>query len=293
MTERFMELGPAVERWIPPGSFVAVGGMHMTAAPMSLVRELVRREVHIHRLLTSPSASLQADLLIGAGLVSEIVSPYVGFEHLGLAPCFRRAVEGGELRVLECDEGSITHALHAGAGGLPFIPCPPGVDLTDIPAMNPELYARAMDPFTGEEGWAVRALRPDVMLLACHEADEDGNVTLDRFPFTDRVMALASKRLLVQVERVVQTAQIAVRSPGMSIPGFLVSAVVVTPGGCHPTASPGGYEADEGWLREYLQVARDPEAFGEYLARTVVDVPEAAYLELVASRRAAADGATR
>lgn len=286
-----MDLDRAIERWVPSGSFVAVGGMHMTAAPMSLVRELVRRRVVVRRLLTSPSASLQADLLIGAGLVPEIVSPYVGFEHLGLAPCFRRAVEQGDLRVMECDEGSITHALHAGAGGLPFVPCPPGVELTDIPSASPELYARVRDPFTGEEGWAVRALRPDVMLLACREADPEGNVALDRFPFTDRVMALASRRLLVQVERVVPTSEMAARAPATTIPAFLVSGVVVAPGGCHPTASPGEYGADEDRIREYLRAARDPGGFAEDLARTVLDVPEPAYLEAVARRLAGRGGA--
>lgn len=290
MTDPFYSPSEAVERFIPPGSVVAVGGMHMTAAPMSLVREVVRGRVPIARLVTSPSASLQADLLVGAGLVSEIVSPYVGFEHLGLAPCFRRAVEQGRLRVLECDEGSVTHAVYAGAGGLPFVPCPPGLDLTDIPGVNPELYARVRNPFTGEEGWAVRAIRPDVMLLACREADGSGTVAFDRFLFTDRLMALASKRVVVQVERVVGSNEMAARMSGNTLPGFLVSAVVVAPGGCHPTASPGEYTADEEEIRAYLVAARDPEGFDEYLTRTVQQVPESAYLETAAARLGKATG---
>jgi len=290
VTSRVSALAAAVARWVAPGSVVAVGGMHMTAAPMALVREVVRQQVRIGRLVTSPSASLQADLLVGAGLVSEIVSPYVGFEHLGLAPCFRRGVEEGRLRVLECDEGGVAHALHAGAGGLPFMPCPPGIDLTDIPAVNPELYAKVRDPFTGQESWAIRAIRPDVMLLACREADQDGNVAFDRFPFTDRIMALASRRLVVQVEREVGPGEMAVPAPGATLPGFLVSAVVVVPGGCHPTAAPGEYPADEAEIRAYLAAARDPEGFRDYVSRTILDLPEAAYLESVGSRRRAVGG---
>lgn len=266
MRDRIATLEEAVGLWVASGSTVAVGGMHMTAAPMALVREVVRQSLQIGRLVTSPSASIQADLLIGAGLVSEILSPYVGFEHLGLAPCFRRAIEEGKLRVLECDEGSLTHALYAGAGGLPYIPCPPGIDLTDIPKVNPDFYVRARDPFTGEEGWAVPALRPDVMLLACREADEAGNVAFDRSPFTDRLMALASKRLVVQVERIVGSREMATRPPGVTLPGFLVSAVVVAPGGCRPTAAPGEYGIDEVGTRAYMDAARSPEGFGEYIA---------------------------
>jgi len=246
----------AVAQLVPAGGVVAVGGMHTTAAPMALVRELVRQEVRIGRLVTSPSTSIQADVLIGAGLVDELVAPYVGFEDLGLAPCFRRAVEQGTIRLLESDEGGLTHALYAAAGGLPFVPLPPGIEKSDVPRACPELYREVTDPFSGETRWAIRALRPDVALIACAEADEEGNVAFGRVPFTDRLMALASRRVVVQVERLVSSEAMAAREPGTTLPAFLVSAVVVAPGGCAPTASPGFYPRDEAALREYLEAAR-------------------------------------
>jgi len=246
----------AVAQLVPAGGVVAVGGMHTTAAPMALVRELVRQEVRIGRLVTSPSTSIQADVLIGAGLVDELVAPYVGFEDLGLAPCFRRAVEQGTIRLLESDEGGLTHALYAGAGGIPFVPLPPGIEKSDVPRSCPELYREVDDPFSGETRWAIRALRPDVALIACAEADEEGNVAFGRVPFTDRVMALASRRVVVQVERLVSSEAMAAREPGTTLPAFLVSAVVMAPGGCAPTASPGFYPRDEAALREYLEAAR-------------------------------------
>lgn len=258
--------GEAVARLVPPGSVVAVGGMHTSAAPMSLVRELVRQGVRVGRLVTSPSASLQADLLIGAGLVDELVAPYVGFEDLGLAPCFRRAVEQATIHLLESDEGGLTHALYAGAGGLSFIPLPPGIERSDVPRACPELYRETEDPFTGEPRWAIRAIRPDVALIACAEADEEGNVAFGRVPFTDRLMGLAARRLVVQVERLVASAEIASREPGTTLPAFLVSAVVLAPGGCHPTASPGFYGRDEEALKVYLEAARTPAGTEEYVA---------------------------
>lgn len=266
MVARFLEAGEAVAEFVPSGGTIAVGGMHMTAAPMTLVTEMVRAGVRAGTLVTSPSASLQAELPIAAGLVDEIMSPYVGFEDLGLAPRFRKAVESGELRVAEIDEGSLTHALYAGAGGIPFLACPPGVDLTDIPRVSPGLFRRVTDPFTGDEGWAVAGLRPDVTLLAAAEADEEGNVALARFPFTDRLMALAAHHLVVQVERIVDTTALAERAPGDTIPGFLVSAVVVAPGGCLPTSYPGFYDRDEAAIRAYLKAARAPETLDAWLA---------------------------
>jgi glutaconate CoA-transferase, subunit A len=252
---------------IAPGSTVAVGGMHMTAAPMTLVRELIRQQIPVGRLVTSPSTSLQADLLIGAGLVEELLSPYVGFEHLGLAPCFRRAAEGGTLRVLECDEGTIAHALYAGAGGLPFIPCAPGVERSDIPAANRSFYRWVQDPFDGSNRLCAPALRPDVALLHGAEADEAGNVLLAGFPFTDRLMALAAHRLVVQVERRVPALD--PQPAGTVLPGFLVEAAVEAPGGCHPTAAPGHYDADEEAITAYLREARTPEGFAAYVEREV------------------------
>lgn len=265
MATRLLSPEEAVAELVPEHGVVGVGGMHATAAPMALVRELVRRRVPVGRLVTSPSASLQADLPIGAGLVDELVSPYVGFEDLGLAPCFRRAAEEGSLRIVECDEGGLTHALYAGAGGIPFVPLPPGIERTDIPAASPGLYKETKDPFTGETCWAIQAIRPDVALIACLEADERGNVAFGRVPFTDRLLALAARRVVVQVERIVSSAQIAAHAPGTTLPAFLVAAVVVAPGGCAPTSFPGEYGRDEAELTAYLAAARTPEGFEEYL----------------------------
>lgn len=262
---RFMEPAEAIEALVSPGLALGVGGMHQTSAPMALVGEVVRRRIPIGRLITSPSASLQAELPIAAGLVSEVLSPYIGFEDFGLAPAFRRAVEEGRLSVLECDEGSMTHALYAGAGGLGFIPAPPGVELTDIPAVNPGLYKTTTDPFSGEERLVVPGIRPDVTFIACAEADEEGNVAFGRFPFTDRLLALAAKTLIVQVERVVPAEALAARAPGETIPAFLTSAVVVAPGGCLPTGAPGFYDRDVEAIRGYLQAAKKAETLAAYL----------------------------
>jgi len=279
---RFLDPAEAVSDLVPTAATVAVGGMHMSAAPMALVRELVRQEVRVGRLLTSPSASLQADLLIAARLVDEIMSPYVGFEHLGLAPSFRAAVEGGDLRVAECDEGSLTHALYAGAGGIPFLACPPGVELTDLPSVNEDFYRTAVDPFTGDERLVVPGIRPDVALVACAVADEDGNVAFDRFPFTDRLMALAAHTLIVQVERIVPAGSLADRPAGTTLPSFVVSAVVEVAGGCHPTGSPGSYPRDEQAIVAYLRAARNPAALAEWLDRAVRSFDEARGASVVA-----------
>src|SRR5438270_13898750 len=103
---KVVSLAQAVEELIPAQvASLVVGGMHLHNMPMSLVRELVRGRAgrQIDRLIAGPAQGMAADLLIGAGLVCEALVSYIGFEHLGLAPAFRRAVESGALAVQDVD----------------------------------------------------------------------------------------------------------------------------------------------------------------------------------------------
>ena len=141
----------AIERLVPDGTeLLAIGGMHMHNNPMALIRELVRQGRGARRLLTSPSGSIGADLLLGSGLFAEVATSYIGLEHLGLGPCYRRAAERGAVRVYELCEAAIVHGLYAGAGGLPFVALPPGLELSDVSSANPDHFRTLTDPFTGQ-----------------------------------------------------------------------------------------------------------------------------------------------
>lgn len=282
---KLLSVTKAVELYIPDGvGLLAVGGMHLHNNPMSLVREVIRQHRGIRRLLTSPCGALNADLLVGAGLVQEIATSYVGFEHLGLAPCFRRTAEAGAIRILECDEAYITHGLYAGAGGLPFIPMPAGLEISDVPKVNHESYAMTTDPFTGGQVLVGAPLRPDVALIHASMADERGNAVLGGAHFVDRLMVQAAKTVLLQVERVVSTEEIATHPVGTTIPGFLVHGVVEAPGGCHPTASHGHYNVDEEHIKLYLSMAGNVEGVREYLQQYVTGPTEDEYLEKASPR---------
>jgi glutaconate CoA-transferase subunit A len=285
---KVLSLHDAVERHVLDGvGLLAVGGMHLHNNPMALVREVVRQGQRIRRLLTSPCGAFNAELLIAAGLVEEIATSYVGFEHLGLAPAFRRSAEDGSLRVLECDEAYITHGLNAGAGGLPFAPLPAGLEVSDVWKANPESFRLVEDPFTGTRVLAGAPLRPDVALVHAAEADTAGNAVLAGAHFVDRVMAMAARTVVLQVERVVPTEVISRHPVGTTIPGFLVHAVVEVPGGCHPTASHGHYRVDEDHLRRYLALAGGAEGPRAYVEQYVRGSGEADYLQ---AQRAPASG---
>ncbi|UCH89495.1 MAG: CoA transferase subunit A [Thermoplasmata archaeon] len=276
----------AVEKYVKDGCFLAVGGMHMHNNPMALVHETIRKKRKIKQLIASPSANMNAELFFAANLVEEIYLSYVGFEHLGLAPMFRKSAQEGKIKVHECDEGFIIYSLRAGAGGLPFIPYPKGMEYSDIPKVNPQDFKETTDPFTGEKVICAPPLNPDVALIHCQKSDEFGNAIFEGSKFTDEIMAHASKYVIVQVEEVVPHSYIEKHPGEVDLPAFIVDAVVHVPFGCHPTASHMYYTFDEMHLKEYLKANKDKKV-EEYLAKYIYDISShEQYLEAVGGQAA-------
>lgn len=81
---------------VADGDEVAIGG-NMAMAPMAFVRALVRGGAGRLRLVATPTAGINFDLLIGAGAVASAEFAQVAFGEHGLAPNFRRWVETGRL----------------------------------------------------------------------------------------------------------------------------------------------------------------------------------------------------
>jgi glutaconate CoA-transferase subunit A len=278
---KLMSCSEAVERFVNDGCFLAVGGMHMHNNPMALVRETIRQKKKIGRFIASPSANMNAELPIAAGIIDEIYLSYVGFEHLGLAPNFRKKAQAGEIKVRECDEGFIVYALRAGAGGLPFMPYPKGMEHSDIPKVNPDDFKTVEDPYTGDKVVCAPPLRPDVAFIHCQKADEFGNAIFEGSKFTDEIMAHASTKIIVQVEEIVSMDYIEANPTSVSLPAFLVDAVVHVPFGCHPSSSHMYYTYDDRHLKEYLKANKEG-MVEDYLNKYIYDPagPEQ-YLEAV------------
>ncbi len=241
--------------------------MHMHNNPMALIKEVVRRNIRIGTLVTSPSANINADLLIGAGLVDEIICSYVGFEHLGLAPNFRAAVEHKKINVREGDEASVVYGLRAGMSSLPFIPLPKGLELADTAKLNPLDFKATTDPFTNELVLCLKPIKPDISLIHCQKADAFGNGIFEGSKFTDVDMAKASDKVILQVEEIATDEYVEENAWKVAIPAMLVDAVIHAPFGCHPTSSHSNYTYDEPHLVEYLKACK--EDFDAYLEKYV------------------------
>ncbi|WP_199542985.1 MULTISPECIES: CoA transferase subunit A [Prauserella] len=258
-------------------TLIAVGGLWYHNRPAAAIRALLRGGVSGLRLLTSPPSSFDTDLLIGAGAVRTLYTAHVSFEHLGLAPRFRRAAERAELEIIECDEATVLGGLMATLEGLPDHPVPSLV-ATDLLRTSTQVR-------TGTDGPRAPALRPDVAVLHAQEADRFGNVRHLGAAFCDPVFAKASARVVVTVDRLVGNDVVRAEPWRTTIPGYLVDAVVPLPYGAHPCSSHGLYCHDEEHLRHYLAAAGAPDgdggdAFARYL-REFVHLDHATYLDRI------------
>ncbi len=267
------------------GSSVALGGWIFNSQPMALVRQLIRNGATDLDLIPAPG-SIAPDLLIGAGRARSTVCVFLSFEQYGLAPHFRRAAETGALKVHEMDGPGIAGGLRAALCDLPYMPIP---DLaTDLPKVNPEHYRPLPTPPGERRLLAVPPIRPDLCLIHAQQADEHGNVQFLGAPFFDVMLAQASRRVVVSVDRIVSSEKIRRCNHFTKLPANMVHAVVEVPHGAHPTSSAGLYRADDAHLKEYVKASAAPERFSAYLARYVESpVNNGAYLDTLGAARLA------
>jgi glutaconate CoA-transferase subunit A len=274
---------------IRSGMTVAIGGFINAAHPMALVRQIIRRGVKDLTLVGAASSGLEVDMLIAAGCVRKLISPYVGAEGLAsIGPAFRRAAQEGELVMWELDEAQYYAGLRAAAQRLPFNPWRAGVG-TSYPELNPE-FRQFRDPINDELLIAVPAIEIDVALLHAAVSDPFGNVQHNGSGYGDRAIHAAADRTIVQVERIVSNQQVRANPLATTVAG--ATAVVRLPYGAHPYSSDGFYPPDTDHIGEYASAATDWLRTGsraqldEYLDRYVHGPADHfAYLEQVGLRR--------
>ena len=91
MRGKVISLRDAVN-FIRSDSLVASGGLTIHRKPMAFFHEIIRSNLKNLNIL-SFGGGPELDLAIAARRVNRIEAAYVGFEILGFAPNFRRAVE--------------------------------------------------------------------------------------------------------------------------------------------------------------------------------------------------------
>jgi len=280
--DKVLGLKEAVSKYVKDGMDVGIGGVITYNSPCAVVREIINQGIKDLTLYMF-IGTYPADLLIGAGCVKRVVSPFITFAELGLAPRYRRMVEAGEVEVVEIDEVFWGFGLKAGAANLPFIPLAEGYD-TDLPKVNP-LYKRVVSPYDGKEYVTVPPIKPELSIIHVQYADRFGNGIHLGNAGTDAMLAKASGKVILTCDKLISEEEVIARARDVTIPGFLVEAVVPIEFCCHPLGSDCLYSRDWDHLSEYAKLARTDEGFEQYLSKYVRNKSHEEYLETIGRDR--------
>jgi glutaconate CoA-transferase subunit A len=259
---------------IADGDMVAVP-RESSGVPMAATRALIRRGIKRIHLVTLPTSSLQADLLIGAGCVATLETSAVSLGEFGPAPRFTAAILSGAIRMMDATCPALHAQFQAAEKGVPFMPLR-GLIGSDVLAHRVD-WKVVDNPFGQDSSnhadpiVLLPALKPDVALFHAPMADRFGNV----FIGTQRelvTMAHAAQKTIVTVEKIHDGDLL--RDPVLAagtLPGFYVEAVAVAPRGAWPLPLPGHYTTDGAHMAEYARLAATPEGFAQYLDRYVYE----------------------
>jgi glutaconate CoA-transferase subunit A len=255
---------------VPSGCCLALP-VDYAGVSMAATHALIRLAPGNLRLLCVPTAGMQADLLIGAGLVRCIETSAVSLGEAGGAPCFNRAVAQGTIELRDSTCPAIHAGLLAAQKGVPFGTLR-GLIGTDLlrhrgdwrVIQNP--FADAPDPIV-----ALPAIQPDVAIFHAPKADRQGNVWIGRRREL-AAMAYASRATFATVERVVDGNLMDDETTAAGVlPALYVTAVAVAPRGAWPVGLWGEYPADAAELQRYARLARTEQGFADYLAEAAAE----------------------
>jgi glutaconate CoA-transferase subunit A len=238
---------------VKDGMTLAIGGYLTANKPMAIIRQIIKKGIKDLTVIAFPS-SIDVDLLIACGCVRKVICPYIGMESLSpIAPFFRMKAEEGSLEIKEVDVAMVICMLRAAAQNLPYLPWRGGIG-TSIPEINPDLKI-IEDPFGSGKLVAIPPVSPDLALIHAAQSDIHGNIQHKGKSFTDGLIARASKRVIVQVEKIVSNTEIKINFSETTIPAVLVDGVVLAHYGSHPLSSQGYYCEDEEYIKEYIGAA--------------------------------------
>jgi glutaconate CoA-transferase subunit A len=282
--KKLISMRRAIAEHVPDGASVAMGLQMEQMIPFSAGHEIIRQKKKNLRLI-GPISDILFDQIVGAGCVKDVVAAWVGNVMMGSAYNFRRAVENEEIRVFNMTNFSIALGLQAGAMGVPFLPARTAMG-SDVPKGN-HFYYQIISPFEPKETLlAVRAIVPDVTIVHVQRADEEGNAHCwGNFGVMIEAVR-AAKRVIVVAEEIVP-AEIISSDPNRTvIPGFLVSALVESPFGAHPSPVQGYYRRDDAFFEQYHQETKTKSSYEAWKERWIDGVSDRAeYLEQLGRER--------
>jgi 3-oxoacid CoA-transferase subunit A len=218
MNKVFPSAAAALKGVVADGQLIGVGGFGLCGIPEALIDALRDSGV---KNLTAISNNAGVDgfglgKLLETRQIKKMISSYVGENKE-----FERQYLAGELELEFTPQGTLAEKLRAGGAGIPAFFTKTGVGT--LVAEGKELRE-----FDGQIYVMERSLVPEVSLIKADVADKSGNL---RFNLTARnfnpAVAMAGKLCIVEVERIVETGEIA--PDDVHLPGSYVHRIVHNP----------------------------------------------------------------
>lgn len=261
------------------GMTIGIGGWGPRRKPMALIREILRSDLKDLTIVAYGGADV--GMLCAAGKVKKVIFAFVSLDFIPLEPFFRKARQGGELEVMEIDEGMLLLGLRAAAWGCPYIPTQIGLG-TDVVKVNPDL--KLIDsPYDDKEWVAMPALKLDAALIHVDRADSRG-VCQIKGPdhYMDDWFARAADKTFVTCDELVDSDYFADPEEARYVfwERSMTSAVAEVPGGAHPTSCSPLYGFDVAHFKEYNAAAKEG-GFESYFEKYIKDSNEQAYRDKV------------
>ena len=254
----------AVSAFVADGDYIVYDFSSLTRGPQALIREVIRQRKK--DLWVGAEFTLhESALLVGAGCATRIDVGFLGYgSYIGQAVC------EGRVRVYEWTNGGLALRMLAGARGVPFLPTR---DLLGSDNMSVSAAKVVEDPYTGLPVAVVPALNPDVAFLHVHQADIHGDARIFGTNLFALEAAMASHRVIVSAEEIVDHDEFRKDPMRTTIPYFLVDAVVHAPFGAYPGAMPARYEIDLPHV-DMLNGIRNDEQMQKYLQENIYGVAD-------------------
>ncbi len=267
MSGKVMSMREAISRFVKEGDTLFIGGSQH-GEPVAAIHEIIRQGIgHLTEVsaLCSP-----VGLLLREGLLDRVITGYMGQDEKA-SYGLRRAREIGKFPVIEeSSHFAISLMLRAGQMNIPFIPARILLG-SDMMVYNPENLSTVDCPFTDQTLAAIKAVRPDVGILHCQQADADGNAQKWGSLGVDYEGLGASKTIIITTEKIVDSDVIQRNPNATIIPGFRVAAVVEVPWGAHPVHLAGCYTTDRSFGMNVHATKESSDAFMQDFVFGVAD----------------------
>lgn len=261
MIEKISNINETIKNNITNNDTIFIGGFgHLI--PFFLSHELIRQNKKDLTICRS-GADILFDQLIAAKIIKKVIFGYIGNPSIGLSHSFNRAYKSKKIEVEEWTNQSMILRFHAARMGVSYLPSKI-LQIGDKPPSIDYLQSTSC-PYTGNIYSAIPSLKPDVALIHAQKADKYGNVQMWGIDGDTIEGALASDKIIVSVEEIIDNETIKLSPEKTVIPSHRVSSIIEVPFGAYPSYVSGFYSRDDDHYKEYDSISRDEDKLAQYL----------------------------